>query len=111
MNFHPITRLIAYHDQQSYNKGHTIIILPGGALAVTVGLILLAISIILIICACLSYKKEAQSLLPLKQEDLVSYYLDLAYRLLPVPFWCALVGVALLLVAIIIILISLPFAF
>lgn len=77
----------------------------------TVGLILLVISIILISYACLSYKKVAQSLLPVKQEDLVSYYLDLAYRLLPVPFWCALLGVALLLVAIIIVLISLPFAF
>lgn len=77
----------------------------------TVGLIILAISLILITYAYLSYKKEARSLLQLKQEDLVSYYLDLAYRLLPVPFWCALIGLALLLVAIIIILASLPFIF
>ncbi len=77
----------------------------------TVGLILLAISIFLIAWAYLSYKKAARNLAPLKQEDLVSYYLDLAYQLLPVPFWCALLGMALLLVAVITILISIPFIF
>ncbi len=77
----------------------------------TIGLIFLAIALVLIAYAYLSYKKVANSLLPVKQEDLVSYYLDLVYNLLPVPFWSALLGIALLLVAIIIILFSLPFVF
>lgn len=76
-----------------------------------IGLIFLGISLILITYAYLSYKKVAQNLVPVKQEDLVSYYLDLAYQLLPVPFWCALLGIVLLVVALIIILISLPFVF
>lgn len=76
-----------------------------------IGLILLAISLLLLFYAYWRYKKAAQSLIPVKQEDLVSYYLDLAYNLLPVPFWSALLGIALFLVAIIIILISLPFVF
>ena len=77
----------------------------------TIGLIFLAIALILISYAYLSYKKVAHNLLPVKQEDLVSYYLDLVYNLLPVPFWSGLLGMALLLVAIIIILFSLPFVF
>lgn len=73
------------------------------------GFIILGISLILITYAYLSYKKVAQILAPVKQEDLVSYYLDLAYQLLPVPFWCALIGVGFLLISLIIILISIPF--
>lgn len=75
------------------------------------GFIILGISLILITYAYLSYKKVAQTLEPLKQEDLVSYYLDLTYQLLPVPFWCALLGTGLLLVSLITILISIPFMF
>lgn len=77
----------------------------------TIGLIFLIISLILIAYACLSYHKISKSLAPVKQEDLVTYYLDLTYQLLPVPFWSALLGIALLLVAIIIILFHLPFIF
>ena len=77
----------------------------------TIGLIILAIALILIAYAYLSYKKEARNLFLLKQEDLVSYYIDLVDNLLPVPFRSALIGIALLVVAIIIILVSLPFIF
>ena len=77
----------------------------------TIGLIFLIISLLLIAYAYFSYNNAAKSLAPVKQEDLVSYYLDLTYNLLPVPFWSALLGIALFLVALVIILFHLPVVF
>lgn len=45
----------------------------------------------------LSYLKISRELQKLKEEDLVAYYLDLFYNLLPRPFWSAVAGLILML--------------
>ncbi len=72
----------------------------------TAAFILAGIGVLMILYAYLSYKITERKLAQLKQEDLVAYYLDLAYRLLPVPFWSVLIGIGLLVTAVIILLIQ-----
>lgn len=72
------------------------------------GLILLAIGLIMVLYFYITYKRSTQYLAEIKEEDLVSYYLDLFMRLLPVPFWVGLIGLAVIIVAIIIILVNIP---
>jgi len=74
---------------------------------VNTGLCLLLIGVILIGLAYISYKRAESSLLNLKKEDLVSYYLELALRLLPVPFWTLLLGILLILAGLVVLLVNL----
>lgn len=67
-----------------------------------IALILLAIGVILLLYAYLSYCRIQKGLRTLKEEDLVSYYLDLFYQLLPVPFWSAVAGLVLVVTSLII---------
>ncbi len=46
------------------------------------------------------YRRNAKSLSSLEAEDLVSYYLELAIRLLPWPFWAFVSGIILILAGI-----------
>ena len=75
------------------------------------GLCLLLIAWILIGLAYISYKRAESSLLNLKKEDLVSYYLELALRLLPVPFWTLFLGILLILAGLVVLLVSLSGVF
>ncbi|MEN6462874.1 MAG: hypothetical protein ABFC94_16090 [Syntrophomonas sp.] len=68
-----------------------------------IGLILIGMGLILFFFAYFRYKQEQKSLAQIKLEDLVSYYLDLAYNLLPIPFWSAIIGIVLALLGIIVI--------
>ena len=71
------------------------------------GLCLLLIGVILIGLAYISYKRAESSLLNLKKEDLVSYYLELALRLLPFPFWTLLLSILLILAGLVVLLVNL----
>ena len=76
-----------------------------------VGLIFLGIGLILLLYGFISYHRAVKSLLALKKEDLVSYYLDLAIKLLPLPFWCFISGALITIVALIVLLVSIPLVF
>ncbi|CFW97434.1 Uncharacterized [Syntrophomonas zehnderi OL-4] len=75
------------------------------------GLVILVVGLLMFFYAWIHYHRAASTLSLVKQEDLVSYYLDLAIRLLPVPFWSALIGILLAFVGIIVILIKIPWVF
>jgi hypothetical protein len=75
---------------------------------VIVGLILFAISLVFLAYTYFSYKFFSKSLMGQKEEDLVSYYLQLGYKLFPAPFWSALIGIVIMVVSIIFFLFSLP---
>ncbi|MGB4701288.1 MAG: hypothetical protein GXX02_10100 [Syntrophomonadaceae bacterium] len=75
------------------------------------GLILLAIGLGLVAYTYISYLRAAQRFNHIKKEDLVSYYLELADLLYPLPFWSGLIGILTVIVAVIIVLISIPFVF
>lgn len=75
------------------------------------GLILVLIGLLMELIAYLIYKKTAKNLMPIKKDDLVAYYLELAYRLLPVPFWTICLGLVLCLVGIVVIIINIPVVF
>lgn len=75
------------------------------------GLTMLVISVLMIFYAYISYRKIDHSLAATKQEDLVSYYLDLFYELLPVPVWSCLLGIVLLLISLIVIIVNIPVVF
>lgn len=92
--------LVDYHIDFSAEKE--------GAKIMKTGLILLAIGLIMVLYFYITYKRSTQYLAEIKEEDLVSYYLDLFMRLLPVPFWVGLIGLAVIIVAIIIILVNIP---
>lgn len=47
------------------------------------------------------YLKISRELRQLKEEDLVAYYLDLFYRMLPRPFWSAVAGLILIILSLI----------
>lgn len=70
------------------------------------GIITLIIGLIGILYAYAAYKKTDISLAEIKKEDLVSYYLELALHLIPVPFWAFLGGIIVVLIGIIIIIVS-----
>jgi len=63
--------------------------------------VLLLLGLILFSYGALAYLKISRQLQELKKEDLVAYYLDLFYQLLPRPFWSAVIGLALLILAIV----------
>lgn len=71
------------------------------------GIIITVIGLLSVLYAYLAYKKADLSLAEIKKEDLVSYYLELALKLIPVPFWAFVGGVILALTGIITIIISL----
>lgn len=75
------------------------------------GLVILVVGLLMILFAWVHYRRAASTLSLVKQEDLVSYYLDLAIRLLPVPFWSGLIGIILALTGVVIILIKIPWVF
>lgn len=76
-----------------------------------IGLILIGMGLILFCYAYLRYKQEQKNLASIKLEDLVSYYLDLAYNLLPVPFWSAIIGILLAVIGVVVIIINIPIVF
>lgn len=77
----------------------------------TIGLIIFAIAILMIAYAYLSYKRVDHNLADIKQEDLVSYYLELFYDLLPVPVWSGILGVVLLAISLVVIIVNIPMVF
>jgi len=75
------------------------------------GLIIVLSGLLLIAFAYLKYKSTEKTLMPIKKDDLVAFYLELAYRLLPVPFWCACTGIVFLFVGLIWVIVSIPLVF
>lgn len=75
------------------------------------GLIILLCGILLLAFAYFRYKSTENNLMPIKKDDLVAFYLELAYRLLPVPFWCACIGIVAVVTGLIWILVSIPLTF
>lgn len=64
-------------------------------------LVLFLLGLLLFAYAGLVYRHTSLDLKEVKKEDLVAYYLDLIYRLLPGPFWFAAAGIILMLAALI----------
>ncbi|MGI5921805.1 MAG: hypothetical protein ACOX6I_08735 [Syntrophomonadaceae bacterium] len=69
-----------------------------------IGFVILGLGLVLFCYAFFRFKQEQLNLRNIKSEDLVSYYLDLAYNLLPVPLWSALSGIALVIIGVVVIL-------
>ncbi len=63
--------------------------------------ILMGLGLIFFVYGAWCYLKISQELRELKEEDLVAYYLDLFYRLLPYPFWSAVAGLILIILSLI----------
>lgn len=82
-----------------------------GGLEVKVGLLLLAIGLGLVAFTYSTYLLATKKYSHIKKEDLVSYYIDLAKYLYPVPFWSGVIGVVMVLIAVIVVLVNIPFAF
>ncbi len=76
-----------------------------------IGLVFLGLGIVMLLYSIMSYNRACTSLAHLREEDLVSYYLDLAVKLLPMPFWSAVFSVLFIILALIIILINIPVVF
>lgn len=70
------------------------------------GLILTGLGLLLFGYAFASYKIQVNHLAEIKKEDLVTYYLDLAYDMLPYKLWSAVIGVVLVLVGVIVLIVS-----
>lgn len=75
------------------------------------GLFLLILGIFMVLYFYVTYRKSSKSLEDIKNEDLVSYYLDLALHLVPIPFRIGVIGIVLILIAIIVILVNIPWTF
>ena len=73
--------------------------------------VLLLIGLVLVIFAYSAYLLATKKFGHIKKEDLVSYYIDLAKFLYPVPFWSGVVGIVTVLIAIIVVLVNVPFMF
>ncbi len=71
------------------------------------GLWLLLIGVLLVGLAYISYKRAENTLVTLKREDLVSYYLELALRLLPFPFWSFFLGILIIVAGLVLLLVNL----
>lgn len=71
------------------------------------GLILIGVGLVLFFYAYLNYKQEAHKRADVKKQDLVDYYLDLAYCLLPGKLCCGLIGAVLVIAGIIVTLVNL----
>jgi hypothetical protein len=82
-----------------------------GGLEVKVGLLLLLIGLVLVALTYSAYLFATKKFSQIKKEDLVSYYIDLAKFLYPVPFWSGIIGIVTVLVAIIVVLVNIPFMF
>lgn len=63
--------------------------------------VLMGLGLILFFYGGCCYLKISQELRELKKEDLVAYYLDLFYRMLPRPFWSAVAGLILIILSLI----------
>lgn len=72
----------------------------------TTGLILIGLGLLLFGYAYFYYKKQTAKLADIKKQDLVTYYLDLAYDLLPYKLWSAVIGILLVLIGVIVIIVS-----
>ncbi|HEX3012429.1 MAG TPA: hypothetical protein VHQ70_10475 [Syntrophomonadaceae bacterium] len=72
------------------------------------GSILVGLGFILFGYAYFAYKKETNNLAEAKKQDLVTYYLDLAYNMLPFKLWMALAGIILVLTGVVIIIVNIP---
>ncbi len=75
------------------------------------GLTIFLFGLLLVAFAYCRYRNTEKQLMPIKKDDLVAFYLELAYRLLPVPFWCACIGVTLIIIGLIWTLVSIPLVF
>jgi len=82
-----------------------------GGLEVKAGLIILLVGLGLVAYTYINYLWAARKFSQIKKEDLVSYYLDLARFLYPVPFWSGIVGIVTIVIAIIVVLINIPAVF
>lgn len=76
-----------------------------------VGLLLLLIGLVLVAFTYSAYLLATKKFGQIKKEDLVSYYIDLAKFLYPVPFWSGVVGIVTVLISIIVVLVNIPFMF
>ncbi|MEA1960402.1 MAG: hypothetical protein U9N81_03770 [Bacillota bacterium] len=71
-------------------------------------IVLLVIGIVMVLCTYTHYLRISKGLTAVREEDLVSYYLNLAGEMVPLPLWSGLIGIVLLLIGIIMLLIHLP---
>lgn len=78
----------------------------GGGVRVNAGLWLLVMGILLVGFAYILFKRAESKLLTLKQEDLVSYYLELALRLLPFPFCSLFLGALFIMAALLVLIVD-----
>lgn len=76
-----------------------------------IGLIFIILGVIMFAYSYLRYKNEQRKLALVKKEDLVTYYLDLALNLLPVPLWSAVIGILLAFIGLIVVLVNIPVIF
>lgn len=76
-----------------------------------VGLLMLVAGLSLVAYTYRSYVKTNQQLVQVKKEDLVSYYLDLAWHLYPIPFWSGVIGMVTTVIAVLVLLIHIPLTF
>ncbi|HBQ87066.1 MAG TPA: hypothetical protein DER33_03200 [Syntrophomonas sp.] len=72
----------------------------------TAGLVLISLGLFLFGYAYLNYKKQINNLAEIKKQDLVSYYLDLAYEMLPYKLWSAIAGIILVLTGTIVLIVN-----
>lgn len=72
----------------------------------TAGLILTGLGLILFGYAYFNYKKQTNSLAEIKKQDLVTYYLDLAYNMLPYKILSAVIGIVLVLTGTIVLILN-----
>ncbi|HAA09227.1 MAG: hypothetical protein ACOX6F_03690 [Syntrophomonadaceae bacterium] len=75
------------------------------------GLIIFLVGLVLVAYTYINYLWASNKLSQLKKEDLVSYYLDLAQFLYPVPFWSGVIGMVAIVIALIVVLINIPAVF
>lgn len=61
--------------------------------------VLMGLGLILFSYGGWCYLSISRELRQLKEEDLVAYYLDLFYRMLPRPLWSAVIGLVLIILA------------
>lgn len=74
-------------------------------------LILFVVGLVLVAYTYMNYLWASNKFSQLKKEDLVSYYLDLAQFLYPVPFWSGVFGIVAIVIALIVVLINIPAVF
>lgn len=75
------------------------------------GLVILLVGFGLIAYTYISYLWASRKFNHIKKEDLVSYYLDLAHFLYPLPFWSGIIGIVTIVISLIVVLINIPTVF